>query len=130
MSCFSTIDNLRNEFYKDFKDSNVNEYEDLKKQMFDKISASKRSVEDQILETTVLVEQLKNRNFLTDIALALSIVAVIVTIILKLNCICIAIVLGFVVAGLAIWALITNGKNRKHLSYYVFKLECLKSMPK
>ena len=126
MRCFSTIEQLKSEFYKDFKDGSVNEYEDLKNQIINKANANNRSIEDQILETIVLIDKLKNRNFLTDIALSLSIVAIIMSIILKLNCIGIAIGLALVVASLSIWALIVCRKNRIRLSYYLYKLECLK----
>ena len=125
---FSTIEQLRREFFKDFKDSSVNEYEELKQQIIDKVNANNRSTEDQLLETSVIIEQLKSRNFLTDIALSLSIAAVVITIILKLNYIAIAIGLALVVAFLSIWALVTSRQNRKQLSYYLFKLECLKSI--
>lgn len=128
----SAITNLRKHFKREFKEI-PEEYKYLAQQMQTKILSCGRSVKDQLIETQVLVDEHKTKNFLGEISLALSALAIVFTI-LSFSSISSAIsiyfpiILAFIALVLVYYSLRVERYRAKSLSYYLFKLRCLKEL--
>ena len=126
----SSFVNLQKCFNEDFKQNDTNKYEELKRQLIYKINNCGRSIEDQYLETTIKIAELNTGDYLAEIALAFSVFASIVSILLEMEHVWFTIILGGLAIAFAFIALSNEKKIRRYRAYYNFKLICIECASK
>ena len=105
-------------------------YDELKKNLCSiMISKSKQNLlEDEKLKTQTEISKINHREYISDIALAISILSTAVSVLLNLELCVLGFLLAFIAVVGGIWASIYHEILIRRVLYYEFKLKCIEEV--